>query len=572
MILPAILCLNCSKKKGVNVNATNINQETPLINAVLKNGLRMAKLLIQAGVNVDAQSKTKDTALHWAARMGNLELSSLLMEAGADPELQGGDGTPIQCAKQGGHHEIVKRAEEITKKKKKEKALIEWLKDLGLEKYARNLLKEEFDLDSLPLLSEDDLKKLEIPTAPRLKILNAVKESQKQKAKKSNFSSSSSSSLTPPSSMTSSASDQFNFPSMATVIDYEDLKLGDLLGKGYFAEVRKATWNGTEVAVKKLYRETFSNKNEMELFYKEVEILSKLRFPYIVQFIGLCVGEHKCIITEYMADGSLHSLLHSSDQNEELLQDREFQLSIALDIARGMNYLHTHKPPIVHRDLTSKNILLDSKHAKVADFGLSREQGIGEMTSSVGALPWVAPEVFKGAPYSMAADVYSYGVILWELFTGKDPHGDSAPLVHAQRVAFEQFRPPIPSSIPPHIRTLIETCWQTEPTKRPKFEDIIHLLTDSAVPEAEVMGYLDSDSLAKARADMQKQMNSSGQSNSSHFSNSSSSSPPEEEDLSEESEEDSDEEEWEKKMRLAKEGRTVAPVVDDLSEETDSDG
>lgn len=535
------------RKKGVNVNATNFNLETPLFNTVWKNGLLMARLLIDAGINVDKQNKNKETVLHWAARLGNLELASLLIEKGANPELDSGNGTPIEYAKAEGHTEIVKRAKEILQKKKKEQALTEWLKDIGLEKYASYLLKEEFDLDSLPLMSEDDLKRLDIPTGPRLKILNAVKESQQlKKSKKSSI---------------SAPSADFSVPSMANVIDFEDLKLGDLLGKGYFAEVRKATWNGTDVAVKILYRETFSNKNEMELFYKEVEILSKLRFPYIVQFIGLCVGDHKCIVTEYMADGSLHSLLHS-DQSDELLHDPELQLSIALDIARGMNYLHTHKPPILHRDLTSKNILLDSKHAKVADFGLSREQGIGEMTSSVGALPWVAPEVFKGAAYSMSGDIYSYGVILWEIFTGKDPQGDVAPLVHAQRVAFEKFRPNIPNSIPPHIRQLIQNCWQDDAVSRPKFEEIIHILSDSVTPEAEVMGYLDSDALAKARVQGQMQYSNSNTTTTTTTNNQDSS--------EEESEESDGEEEWEKKLRLAAEGKT-APQNDSLSEETDSD-
>src|SRR5690606_25424449 len=99
-----------------------------------------------------------------------------------------------------------------------------------------------------------------------------------------------------------------------------------------------------------------------------------------------------------MKDGSLYSLLH--DSPEQLLSNPKLQLSIALDVARGVNYLHHLKPPICHRDLSSKNILLDNKIAKVADVGLSKERDVMTIVSnSCGALPWAAPEVFRGEEY-----------------------------------------------------------------------------------------------------------------------------------------------------------------------------
>lgn len=134
-----------------------------------------------------------------------------------------------------------------------------------------------------------------------------------------------------------------------------------------------------------------------------------------------------------MKDGSLYQKLH--DFPDDILRSHKWQLQIALDIARGMNYLHGLNPPVLHRDLTSKNILLDGKIAKVADFGLSKEkEAAATMTASVGALPWVAPEVFKGAHFTESADTYSYGIILWELWSGKDPQGDLAPLAYVHQL------------------------------------------------------------------------------------------------------------------------------------------
>lgn len=142
-----------------------------------------------------------------------------------------------------------------------------------------------------------------------------------------------------------------------------------------------------------------------------------------------------------------------------------------------MNYLHGLNPPVLHRDLTSKNILLDGKIAKVADFGLSKEKDMAAaMTASVGALPWAAPEVFKGATFTEAADTYSYGVILWELWSGKDPQGDLAPLAFANKVAHENFRPPIAPNTPAAIKELIVRCWDADAKKRPSFDDILKYL------------------------------------------------------------------------------------------------
>jgi len=293
------------------------------------------------------------------------------------------------------------------------------------------------------------------------------------------------------------------FPSSAMLchIGIDELDFMETLGSGFFGEVRKASWRCTVVAVKSIFRETYNNRSD--LFQQEVGMLNLLRHPNILQFIGVAEdGNKHYIVTEFMGGGSLEAFLFKKfyifNGNPSL------RLRFAKDIAKGMCYLHGWKPdPILHRDLGSRNILLneDQNLAKVADFGLSRfADNKRAMTTAVGCLPWVcvctcsqfacagaclltcysfqvAPEVFKGDSYSSKADVYSFGMILFELMTGHSPlPEDMEPLKMANMVAHEGFRPPLPPACPPSWRGVIEKCWAGEPASRPDFSEIIRAL------------------------------------------------------------------------------------------------
>eukprot|EP01132_Coremiostelium_polycephalum_P007877 gene7877-9696_t len=268
----------------------------------------------------------------------------------------------------------------------------------------------------------------------------------------------------------------------AFYIRYNEFKFGQIVGQGYFGEVRKAIWKGAMVAVKILHRNTYRNTDNTEenVFLKEVAILSLLRHPNVVQFLGVCSESNQnCIVTEYMGGGSLDRMLQ--DRYFLIRHRPEFAWKISLDIAKGMFYLHDWKPnPILHRDLSTKNILLDESCliAKVADFGLSKEQGF-EMTASVGYLPFQAPEVFIGELYTSKADVYSYGILLWCILTGEQPNQNLQPLKMAHLVAYENYRPPLPTLQSPlllPLLNLVQLCWKTNPEERPTFSFILDYL------------------------------------------------------------------------------------------------
>lgn len=273
-------------------------------------------------------------------------------------------------------------------------------------------------------------------------------------------------------------------------VKYEDLEMGECIGKGFFGEVRRARWQGTDVAVKVIYRKSFRSADEFQLFEKEVAVLSLLRHPCIVQFMGVCVGSKNCIVTEFMAGGNLESFVLL--KLAVLEHNPYLRVRIIGSIAKGMCYLHGWSPkPILHRDLTPRNILLD-KHlgAKVADFGLSRLKGENRMTEGVGFLPFQAPEVFKGEEYSEQADVYSFGMVVWFLFAGKQPdEGFASALRMANMVAHKDYRPALPDGMPESWRMLVRACWSPQPSSRPSFRELLRTIEHYKQSENHSSGY-----------------------------------------------------------------------------------
>jgi len=153
-------------------------------------------------------------------------------------------------------------------------------------------------------------------------------------------------------------------------------------------------------------------------------------------------------------------------------------LRFALDIARGVYYLH-RKQSIVQRDLKARNILVDeSLNAKVADFGLSRvidEEEANKLTAC-GTPAWTAPEVVRMERYTEKVDVYSFGIIMWELITRQEPYGGRKGVQIAYAAAEQGLRPDIPSYCPDDYAELMQECWQDQPDDRPTFSNILKRL------------------------------------------------------------------------------------------------
>ncbi|XP_020571165.1 serine/threonine-protein kinase EDR1-like [Phalaenopsis equestris] len=254
-------------------------------------------------------------------------------------------------------------------------------------------------------------------------------------------------------------------------IPWEDLVIGERIGLGSYGEVYHADWNGTEVAVKKFLDQDFYG-DALDEFRSEVRIMRRLRHPNIVLFLGAVARPpNLSIVSEFLPRGSLYKILHRP--NCQI--DEQRRIKMALDVAKGMNCLHTSAPIIVHRDLKSPNLLVDKNWTvKVCDFGLSRLKHSTFLSSksTAGTPEWMAPEVLRNEPSNEKCDVYSFGVILWELATLRKPWSGMNPMQVVGAVGFQNRRLEIPNEIDPLVSRIIWECWQMEPSLRPSFAQL----------------------------------------------------------------------------------------------------
>ncbi|KAL2936994.1 Serine/threonine-protein kinase STY46 [Bienertia sinuspersici] len=270
-------------------------------------------------------------------------------------------------------------------------------------------------------------------------------------------------------------------------IDPRYLKFENKVAAGSYGDLYKGTFCSQEVAIKVLKPERLNTDLQKE-FAQEVYIMRKVRHKNVVQFIGACTKPPSlCIVTEFMSGGSVYDYLHKHKGTFKLPS----LLKVAIDVCKGMNYLHQNN--IIHRDLKAANLLMDENEVvKVADFGVARVKAqTGVMTAETGTYRWMAPEVIEHKPYDHKADVFSFGIVLWELLTGKLPYEYLTPLQAAVGVVQKGLRPIVPKNCHPKLAELLERCWQQDPAVRPDFAEIIPVLQQTAKEVASGEGQKD---------------------------------------------------------------------------------
>ncbi|XP_019437772.1 PREDICTED: probable receptor-like protein kinase At1g80640 isoform X3 [Lupinus angustifolius] len=291
------------------------------------------------------------------------------------------------------------------------------------------------------------------------------------------------------------------------IIDYKQIakdtnnfKESNILGEGGFGCVYKACLDDNlDVAVKKLHCETQIAEREFE---NEVDLLSKIQHPNIISLLGCSIdGNTRFIVYELMQNGSLEAQLHGPSHGSALTW--HMRMKIALDTARGLEYLHEHcYPPVIHRDMKSSNILLDAKfNAKLSDFGLAIIDGSQSKKNIKlsGTLGYVAPEYLLDGELTDKSDVYAFGVVLLELLLGRKPVEKVAPAQCQSIVtwAIPQLtdRSKLPNIVDPVIRNTMDPkhlyqvaavavlCVQPEPSYRPLITDVLHSLVPLVTTE-----------------------------------------------------------------------------------------
>ncbi|MCO5581836.1 hypothetical protein L7F22_035725 [Adiantum nelumboides] len=260
-------------------------------------------------------------------------------------------------------------------------------------------------------------------------------------------------------------------------IEWESLTVAEQIGQGSCGTVYRGYWIGSDVAIKVFAGQDYTMEL-LEDFRKEVLIMKRVRHPNVVLFMGAVTShQHLSIVTEFLPRGSLFRLLH---RNTPGLDWRK-RVRMALDVARGMNYLHHLNPPIVHRDLKSSNLLVDKNWTvKVADFGLSRlkHETYLKTASGRGTPQWMAPEVLRNEPSNEKSDVFSFGVILWELATEQVPWTNLNPMQVVGAVGFMDQRLTVPEAVDFNWASLVKDCWIGDPKLRPSFQEITDRLKE----------------------------------------------------------------------------------------------
>jgi len=247
----------------------------------------------------------------------------------------------------------------------------------------------------------------------------------------------------------------------------------DLLGGGAYGKVYKATCRGKKVAVKVPKKQTLS-ESELKSFKNEVEIMRQIFHPNVVLFLGACTKPGKVMIVSELMQSDLEKLIHNPDVEPPSLFQR---MKMAYDAALGMNWLHGICN-ILHRDLKLANLMIGKdKTVKIGDFGFSQVIKSGstllDQKGPKGTALYMAPEVMMKQEFNEKADVYSFGLILYELATCEElfpEYSEIDPFYEA--ICKKRLRPTIPQHFPKSLQSLITRCWDHDPHNRPSFSDI----------------------------------------------------------------------------------------------------
>ena len=309
-------------------------------------------------------------------------------------------------------------------------------------------------------------------------------------------------------------------------INFDEIKKDKIkIGEGGFGEIYLGNWQGKKVAIKKLTLKNLRvGDNNLSKFINEINIISSLRHPNIVLYMGASVDkENYYMISEYLPNGTLFDLLHNnnntnsnnnnknnnnygeninnnsliSTNNNSINNNNNFfnfnnfdnysknsfylndsnKIKIALQIALVIKYLHSRK--IVHCDLKSPNILIDKNYnIKLGDFGLSRFIGKNSenIKGKIGTPHWMAPEILLGGKYEYHSDIFSYGMILWEILTGDIPYNNIDPKKIENLITNEKNIVKVPDYGNLILRKLCKKCINYDPQKRPSINEILREL------------------------------------------------------------------------------------------------
>ncbi|XP_043833730.1 megakaryocyte-associated tyrosine-protein kinase isoform X1 [Dromiciops gliroides] len=250
------------------------------------------------------------------------------------------------------------------------------------------------------------------------------------------------------------------------LLNLQQLTLGSQIGEGEFGAVLQGEYLGQKVAVKNIKCDVTA-----QAFLDETAVMTKIQHKNLVRLLGVILHQGLYIVMEYMSKGNLVNFLRTRGR---ALVHKAQLLQFSLHVAEGMDYLEGKK--LVHRDLAARNILISEDHvAKVSDFGLAKAERRGLDTSRL-PVKWTAPEALKHGKFSSKSDVWSFGILLWEVFSyGRAPYPKMS-LKEVSEAVEQGYRMQPPEGCPASVYALMGSCWEAEPTRRPAFRKLLEKL------------------------------------------------------------------------------------------------
>uniref|UniRef100_A0A8C7WN36 Tyrosine-protein kinase n=1 Tax=Oryzias sinensis TaxID=183150 RepID=A0A8C7WN36_9TELE len=253
----------------------------------------------------------------------------------------------------------------------------------------------------------------------------------------------------------------------------EELILGEEIGSGQFGLVLEGRWRETKVAVKMVREECMTDDE----FKEEAKVMMKLSHCKLVQLFGVCAQRSPmCLVFEFMEKGCLTDYLLEKRGN----LSQETLLGMCLDVSEGMAYLESSN--FIHRDLAARNCLISKNNeVKVSDFGMTRYVLDDQYTSSLCSkfpVKWSAPEVIKYSKFSSKSDVWSFGVLMWEVYNeGRLPYENrsNSEVVESLNAGLRLLKPRLASDA---VYMLMDWCWKEKPDDRPSFALLLHELSE----------------------------------------------------------------------------------------------
>eukprot|EP01117_Protostelium_nocturnum_P017144 TRINITY_DN6926_c0_g1_i1.p1 TRINITY_DN6926_c0_g1~~TRINITY_DN6926_c0_g1_i1.p1 ORF type:complete len:704 (-),score=261.21 TRINITY_DN6926_c0_g1_i1:113-2050(-) len=248
-------------------------------------------------------------------------------------------------------------------------------------------------------------------------------------------------------------------------IQPEHVEMLGMIAEGASGKVFKAKYKGKDVAVKRF--DVTHISFSLEDFMHEIAMTSLIQNDNLCTFYGAGTNlPSPFIVCELMSKGTLSEFLTSCIE----FMDLQGRLNFCISICKGMTYLHSLS--VIHRDLKPHNIMINHNlNCKIIDFGTSRVID-NAMSGGLGTPAWMAPEVLQSDSYSEKADVYSFGIVMWEMWVAKEPFSDLQ-IFAIPGVVIEGKRPPIPDDIHPEYSRIMQKCWDQMPEKRPPFKDLV---------------------------------------------------------------------------------------------------